>query len=251
VQRIKGALTKLMILVFLGAARAGAQAPTALAAPDTFGLGDQILHVPAAAFQMTGNASPYEFGADGYLRTESDATTYLVAPLVLPAGTQVWGLCTYSYNTEFNWAAYTRLQAVKQAHGTTAPEVVNIREFGLFDNDGYVFACSNFSYTVRNTADVDQDGASEDVAHQLVVGMTDDIALGGVRVFWRHQVSPAPALPSFNDVAPGDPAFKFVEAARSAGVTAGCAGGRYCPDGPWTRRQMAVFLARALGLHWH
>jgi spore germination protein YaaH len=33
-----------------------------------------------------------------------------------------------------------------------------------------------------------------------------------------------------------------------AGITAGCGGGRYCPDGLVTRAQMATFLVRALGL---
>jgi hypothetical protein len=35
----------------------------------------------------------------------------------------------------------------------------------------------------------------------------------------------------------------------ASGITAGCGGGNYCPDAP-TRRQMAIFLAKALGLHW-
>jgi hypothetical protein len=33
-------------------------------------------------------------------------------------------------------------------------------------------------------------------------------------------------------------------------VTGGCGNGNYCPDAPLTRGQMAVFLAKALGLHW-
>ena len=31
---------------------------------------------------------------------------------------------------------------------------------------------------------------------------------------------------------------------------AGCGSGNFCPDSPLTRRQMAVFLSKALGLHW-
>jgi hypothetical protein len=55
---------------------------------------------------------------------------------------------------------------------------------------------------------------------------------------------------SFNDVPTSDPAFQFVQALVAAGITSGCGGGNYCPDNPVTRRQMAVFLAKALGLHW-
>lgn len=39
-----------------------------------------------------------------------------------------------------------------------------------------------------------------------------------------------------------------IDALGSAGITQGCASGRYCPHGAVTRAQMASFLARALGL---
>ena len=71
-----------------------------------------------------------------------------------------------------------------------------------------------------------------------------------VEVGYQRVVSPAPATATFNDVPTTDPAFQFVEALVASGVTAGCGGGNYCPDAPLTRRQMAVFLSKALGLHW-
>jgi hypothetical protein len=74
--------------------------------------------------------------------------------------------------------------------------------------------------------------------------------IGAVRIQYRLQVSPPPADASFGDVPTSDPAFQFVEALAASGITAGCGGGNYCPDQPLTRRQMAVFLAKALGLHW-
>ena len=77
-----------------------------------------------------------------------------------------------------------------------------------------------------------------------------DTSIGAMRVFYKLQVSPAPGTASFNDVPTSDPAFQFVEALVASGVTAGCGGGNYCPDAPLTRRQMAVFLAKSLGLHW-
>ena len=77
------------------------------------------------------------------------------------------------------------------------------------------------------------------------------------RTFWRGpsldqlQVSPAPGAASFNDVPTSDPAFQYIEALFASGITAGCSGGNYCPDAPLTRRQMAVFLSKALGLYWN
>jgi S-layer homology domain len=73
---------------------------------------------------------------------------------------------------------------------------------------------------------------------------------GYVEVDWRRTVSPAPGSPSFNDVPASDPGFQFIEALVAAGITGGCGGGNYCPDNTVTRRQMAVFLSKALGLHW-
>ena len=100
-----------------------------------------------------------------------------------------------------------------------------------------------FSYTVDN------------VGHQLLIDVkfpaTDgSLQLASVALGYTLQVSPAPGSPTFNDVPVSDPGFQYIEALVSSGITAGCGGGNYCPDNPLTRRQMAVFLSKALGLNW-
>jgi hypothetical protein len=84
------------------------------------------------------------------------------------------------------------------------------------------------------------------------VGLVGGARLQAVRVYYTLQVSPPPATASFQDVPTGHPFFRFIEALRASGITAGCSGAPplYCPDDPVTRGQMAVFLGRALGLHW-
>lgn len=74
----------------------------------------------------------------------------------------------------------------------------------------------------------------------------------GAQVVWRRTVSPAPATADFNDVPTTHPFFQYIEALRASGITGGCQASPplYCPDNPVTRGQMAVFLAKALGLHW-
>ena len=72
--------------------------------------------------------------------------------------------------------------------------------------------------------------------------------IGGVHVWWRSTVSPPAGGQTFNDVAITDPGYQYVEALAASGITGGCGGGNFCPDNPVTRRQMAVFLAKALGL---
>jgi hypothetical protein len=75
-------------------------------------------------------------------------------------------------------------------------------------------------------------------------------SIGSIGFGYKLQVSPAPGSPTFGDVPLSDPAFQYIEALVASGITAGCGGGNYCPDAPLTRRQMAVFIAKALGLDW-
>ncbi len=69
-------------------------------------------------------------------------------------------------------------------------------------------------------------------------------------VWYQRQVSPAPLVATFNDVPTSHPQFRFIEALSQSGITAGCGAGSFCPDATVTRAQLAVFLAKALGLHW-
>lgn len=72
----------------------------------------------------------------------------------------------------------------------------------------------------------------------------------GVNLYYTLQVSPPPASATFTDVPTTHPFFQYVEALVASGITGGCSATQYCPNDPITRGQMAVFLARALGLHW-
>jgi hypothetical protein len=73
---------------------------------------------------------------------------------------------------------------------------------------------------------------------------------GYVEIWWRRVVSDPPATPTFGDVPTSHLFFQFIEALAKSGITGGCGAGNYCPEAPLTRGQMAVFLAKALGLHW-
>jgi len=71
-----------------------------------------------------------------------------------------------------------------------------------------------------------------------------------VRLFYRSSISYPPANPTFTDVPTTHAFYRYIEALVASGATAGCGGGNYCPDAAVTRGQMAVFLARSLGLFW-
>ena len=82
-------------------------------------------------------------------------------------------------------------------------------------------------------------------------GGDDTTSISGAIIGYKLQVSPPPDSASFNDVPTSHPFFQYIEALYSSGITGGCGAGNYCPDAPLTRGQMAVFLAKALGLQFH
>jgi hypothetical protein len=107
------------------------------------------------------------------------------------------------------------------------------------------------TYVFDNTLNETVNNFSYIYGLEVQFGATDaSNLLGGAIVSYKQQVSPAPGSATFGDVPTGDPGFQYIEALVSSGITAGCGSGNYCPDATLTRRQMAVFLAKALGLHW-
>jgi len=95
------------------------------------------------------------------------------------------------------------------------------------------------------------DSQTSRLAIIAVTPATDNTnALAGAIVGYKLQVSPAPGTATFNDVPTNHPFFQYVEALAKSGITGGCGNGNYCPDAPLTRGQMAVFLAKGLGLQW-
>ncbi len=79
---------------------------------------------------------------------------------------------------------------------------------------------------------------------------TSALKVAGFEIYYHLQVSPAPAVASFTDVPTSYWAFQYIEALKASGITAGVTPTTYEPESNVTRAQMAVFLAKALGLHW-
>jgi len=105
----------------------------------------------------------------------------------------------------------------------------------------YTQDISGLNYTVNNQ--------TQRLVFLVNPGTTDNTnAIAGAVLGYKLQVSPAPATATFGDVPTDHPFFQFIEALAKSGITGGCGNGNYCPDNPVTRGQMAVFLAKALGL---
>ena len=84
----------------------------------------------------------------------------------------------------------------------------------------------------------------------LRTGTTSATTFSGVKLYYRLQVSPAPGVATFTDVPTSYWAFQYIEALKASGITQGVTPTTFEPESNVTRAQMAVFLAKALGLHW-
>ena len=115
--------------------------------------------------------------------------------------------------------------------------------------------CSFTTVTLDTPFTVNNDGT------QLILQVTapthdGTTSISGAVVRYVLQVSPAPGTPSFNDVPTGDQGYQYIQALLASGITGGCGSNPpfpppvYCPDAFVTRRQMAIFIAKALGLQW-
>ncbi len=70
-------------------------------------------------------------------------------------------------------------------------------------------------------------------------------------LYYKLQISPAPATATFSDVPTDYWAFRHIEALVTSGITAGCGPGVFCPEQYVKRSEIAVYLAKALGLDYH
>ncbi len=81
----------------------------------------------------------------------------------------------------------------------------------------------------------------------------DPVTRGQMAVFMETSLGRSPAASCtgmFSDVnagTVGDLVCRYIEDFAVAGITSGCGGGRFCPNDPVTRGQMAVFIEAALG----
>ncbi len=217
-----------------------------------FGLNEQTLTLGAASFRPasgTNTGYSYDISTDGYLHGDGQ----YVAPLDLPEGAEIVGICVdvYSLGTGGMGAFLEAIQLpLPDVGGTGGVYAVPGGEASHVTLPvGFSSACNvnPLDYVVRSSGDVGS--GVRNLAHRIRYS-ANDAALGSVRILWHRQVSPAPALATFNDVPTSHPFFQYIEALAASGITGGCGGGNYCPDNALTRGQMAVFMSKALGLTW-
>lgn len=183
---------------------------------------------------------------DGRYATSAgpDTTGTLSATIDLPSGALIQ---TIEFNFCSNAAASVGISLQVQiddksgATGGATPIMGVVGTVGCLDLTANV---SGFNWAIDNNS-------NRVMLQAASTAFDGSVSFSGVVVGYVLQVSPAPAVPTFNDVPTSDPGFQYIEALAASGITAGCGGGNYCPDSTITRRQMAIFLAKALGLYFH
>ena len=229
--------------------------------PQTYGnAAVSYLRVPAAAFFPINSADGYTGTVNAPRYGPQNINTFQ-APVQLPSGAKPVSLVLDS--VDINpiidvLGSLVECDALMQncgyhpAAGGGDPDCTTA---------GYV--CSGFAFQSgagSQSGDLSPDNMTINNADKfyMLVALTagNQGAIIGMRVGYVLQVSPAPAVAFFNDVPTSDFGFQFVEAFAAAGITVGCTSNPpfpppvYCPDRNVTRREMAIFFAKALGLQW-
>jgi hypothetical protein len=179
----------------------------------------------------------------GWRWSTTGSSSWFDASLNLPAGAKVLGFWVEYYDNDpaNNVVAWFQVAPWASSTSNYYPAL------GLSSSGtpGY-----DYMYADLTANNIIIDNYSNTYSIRVKVGGNSNTAFRSVQVLYKLQVSPAPATATFSDVPTSHPFFKFVEALVASGITAGCGGGKYCPDAPLTRGEMAVFLSTALGLHW-
>ena len=215
-----------------------------LRAPEYGTTGLSYITVSGAAFVPWDSNTVYATTGNGYsqqlLRTATGNFVRFAAPIQLPSGSIV---------------KYLELDYCDNTGGSGFVQGALVEMTYLGNESDYVgFLASNgdgCSIETTGNGDLVVDNFFKHYYLLATVSSSagDLTGLAGMIVGYQLQVSPAPGTATFNDVPTSHPFFQFVEALAAAGITGGCGANNYCPDNPVTRGQMAVFLAKALGLY--
>lgn len=230
---------------------------TAAATAQSYGSHDQSLRIPAGDFQAEDYVDGW-IGPDGYLYGTAGSDVRVATALILPDGAVITRICFATRDSSVTpLLLYVSLRADKLVPGGEGPSSKPLAVVDSSAHSGYGSSCLSVDppITIRDRIDVDGDGTQDAAAYRVGVFLTDpgtdaSLAFAAVEVTWHREVSPPPPMPTFADVPETDGGWPQIEALAASGMTAGCGGGAFCPDATLTRRQMAVFIAKALGLHW-
>jgi hypothetical protein len=207
---------------------------------ESFGQFGQCTWIPSRNFTPISSNTSYGSGGHNYRYFTSTTDAILEASFNLPSGAFLGLARLYYYDSN---AGNVSMYIFRE----WAPD--NWEVLGSFTtttDSGWGSDVANIGHTIQNRNNMYTVRVSCSAA-------INTLGFMGVRLYWARQISPAPSTATFDDVFSSDWYFQGVEALAAAGITQGCnppSNTLFCPNSAVTRAQMAVFLARALGLHW-
>ena len=234
-----------------------AHVAAAVSPPDDFGTADyEYTIIPASDFHPLNSATGYVTdGSNGNLYRTGGGGPSFFHGIDIPRGAVLADITYYVYDVDAsnNIGVYFGV-SWRNAGTNASPGWGNYASTVTSGTPGLTTLVATWNDTMLASFDLFNDGVIRDVSWFVVVDLGPDFntSFNSVRLRWKRQVSPAPATARYTDVPTTHPFFQYIEALAASGVTAGCVATppQYCPDAFVTRGQMAVFLARALGLHW-
>ena len=170
-----------------------------------------------------------------------DGLVSVAFPVVLPSGAIVMSITLDYWDSDTTFdpsLGFTR----------THPDA-SLEALANLDPPVFAGGAKSMTWQIVPPVQIDNDFAYQLMAVIKQTSPTEYTGITRFAVFYKLQVSPAPAVATFLDVPPEDARFQYIEALAASGITAGCGNNNYCPNQPLTRAQMAVFIAKALGLH--
>jgi len=243
------------------AAAGRAQPPRAVTAESGYGIQDQQISVLGPESMLPTHSTDIEWNTvAGLRRAWRDAAGPFPSlrgsiDALIPNGARLESMCFYGYDddpwTDFDVTLVRDVVNSQTGHFPAEQTLVTITTDG--DSGNGVWCDNNLDLPIIYRYDADNNGDVQAISYSVVWqtnALQDHQGFRMVRFAWRREVSPAPDTATFIDVPVNTGYHRWVEATVASGIMNQCAPGRFCPNAPVTRGQLAYFLSRALGLHW-
>lgn len=232
---------------------------TLVAVPPAASQEIQTTLIPVQAFVPIDDLQQFsaQGGQIGYVGPRLASPITMWAPLSVPVGVAVEEICVHVIDGSAAAQVAVDLYVALTFTGGSipTPTVLATKSSGIAANPGGAKICLEpaiggfaFPWLVRT---VEPEGTGPTLQYFLRAVVDPGLGLGPAVVKWTRGVSPAPDTATFADVPTNDDYFQQIEAIAASGAMASCDGGpNFCPDAPVSRKQLALVLARALGVYW-
>jgi hypothetical protein len=204
---------------------------------DSFGQDYQYTWIPCRSFTPYSSDTGYRSSGGNYRYFTSMTDPWLDAAINLPSGAYLQLARLYYYDAH----AGNVIMTIYREWANDAWETLG--SFTTNTSSGWGSGVATLNHTIRN-------GDSMYLVRVGVSAATPTLSFMGVRLYWRRQIRTGLSHP-FGDIGFLPAEFQnSIAALAASGITTGTSATTYSPSNSVTRAQMAVFLARALGLYW-